>query len=86
MLSLTPAAGPATSDDTARALLRRDMFVKLVQLRALDLLAEDVALEPPGQHSTNLVLHVGARGHGEYVVEFFEGALFGLGHPVEVAG
>jgi len=75
-----------STNNAPRPLLRRNMLIKLVQLRALDLLAEDVALDEPGQHSTGLVLHVGARGHGEDVVEFFEGALFGLGHPVELSG
>ena len=47
------------------------------------LLAENVRLEPPGQVLANLVLHVGAGGNGEDVVQLFESTLFRLGQPQE---
>lgn len=71
-----------STNDASSPLLLRDMLVELVQLGTLDLLTEEVALDPPRQDSAGLVLHVGASGYGKDVVEFFERALFGLGHPV----
>lgn len=47
------------------------------------LAAEDPALDEVWEGLGQLVVHVGASGHGEDVVQLFEGALFGLGHPQE---
>lgn len=59
-------------------------LVELVQGRLGRVpLEEDVLLEPPGQGDGELVLHKGADGDGEDVVELLEGALHRLGDPEE---
>lgn len=62
----------------------RQISVKLIQRRTRSVLVEKhPALEPPRQRGADLVTGKGAHGDGEDVVEFFEGALFGLGDPEE---
>lgn len=39
------------------------------------------AVELVHGHLEELVAHVPARGHAEYVVDLFERLFFGLGHP-----
>jgi hypothetical protein len=57
--------------------------VKSVEWFETDVLAENVALDPPRQNLEKLVAHVSASRNGEDVVQLFEGALFCFGDPEE---
>lgn len=58
-------------------------MVEVVEGFQLDILAEDVPLEPPGQDLEALVVHVDTSGHSEDVVKLLQGSLLGLGNPQE---
>jgi len=48
---------------------------EMVEFRQLGgTVPEDISLDPPRKPGLKLVGHVTAGGHGEYVVEFFQGA------------
>lgn len=47
------------------------------------LVEENIALDPVRKGLGELVVHERACGNGKDVVEFFERALLGLGHPEE---
>ena len=73
----------ATRRNTSPSNLLLELLVRLAATleapecgAGTDLAAEDVRLDPPRQYSKALVLHEGALGDGEDVVEFFEGALW----------
>jgi hypothetical protein len=58
--------------------------VELVKgLEASVLLEENIAPDPPRKDLSELVSHMGAGRDGEDVIEFFKGALLGLGDPEE---
>lgn len=63
---------------------RRDVLVgvEVVELWFDEsLAAQHVLLEPIWRNLGDLVVLVRARGHGEDIVQFFEGSLFRLGEP-----
>jgi hypothetical protein len=60
------------------------LVIELVELWLREAFTtEHVCAEPPREVLAGLVFHVRARRHSKHVVEFFEGALFGLGQPEE---
>ena len=58
-------------------------MVKFVEWFETDVLAKNVALDPPRQNLEQLVAHVSASRNGEDVIQLFEGALFCFGDPEE---
>jgi hypothetical protein len=63
-------------------LIRRNM-VKMIQRLERHIPAQDVPIEPVRQRRADLVAHVPTRRHGKDVIQLFERALLGLGHPQE---
>lgn len=64
-------------------LLTGHNVVELVKGLELNLLAEDVSPEPPGQNLEDLVVHVGTSGHSKDVVKLLQGSLLSLRNPQE---
>ena len=56
-------------------------MVELVQGLERNLTAEDVAVDPPGQHVEDLVTHMNPSRNTEDVVKFFQSPLLGLRDP-----
>jgi len=83
-LSLATSGHALLANGVHEMIVCQDMTIEGVERWAdSTLVAEHLSLEPPRQHSPDLVLHVVTCRHRENVIKLLERSLFSLGYELE---